>query len=464
MRSLAVGFSSAMLLALLLTPQVRRLAIRLGALDRYSARKVLGGSTVPRLGGLAIAVAFYVTWLLLWFGQSTLAVGAVTAWPPLAALLLGGLPILLLGCVDDLRGMRALTKLTVQVTVSVLLWYAGLRISGPVLGWDLPRWLSLLLTVLWITGVINAVNLIDGLDGLASGVALFALSSTAVIAMLRGELVLALLVVTLAGAVAGFLVFNWNPASIIMGDAGSMFLGYLLATTSIWTVQKSATIVLAVLPAVTLGLPLLDTSLTIGRRLLSGRPVMLADRDHVHHRLLGRGLSHRQAVMLLYAVCAVFSGLSIGMVLSGPVLSKLLLLLAALFAGGLAYALGYVGRGPEGVWEGLRRRRRNRAILRRLSSLGHQLQGAQQVADLQQAVREFAQALGTVDLTLVLDGSEAADRSETGTSYPIRTLDGVVARLELNVDERHISPDDRVLMQLLCDMLAPPLCRLSRRR
>ena len=465
MRALAGGFLCAMIVAIVLTPWVRRLALRIGALDRYSARKVIGGEVAPRLGGLGIAAAFYATLGLLWLAGSTLAVGAVTAWPPLGALLLGGVPILLLGCVDDLRGMGALTKLTVQISVSVLLWYCGLRIDGRVLGvFDLPDWLSLGLTVLWITGVINAVNLIDGLDGLASGVAFFALCSTAGIALLRGDLVLALLAVTLCGAVLGFLVFNWNPASIIMGDAGSMFLGYLLATTSIWTVQKAATVVLAVFPAVALGLPLLDTSLTIGRRLLSGRPVMLADRDHVHHRLLGRGLSHRKTVILLYAVCAVFSGLSVAIVTSSPGEARVLTLVAALFAVGLAYALGYVRNGPEGIWHGLRRRARNRALLQRLGSLGGELDKAHEVAELQEAVREFAEALGTVDLTLVLDGEPAERPAAPGTSYPIRATTGILARLESRVAEVRLSPDDRILVQLLCDLLAPPLRRLSGRR
>jgi hypothetical protein len=136
---------------------------------------------------------------------------------------------------------------------------------------------------------------------------------------------LALLTGTLMGAVLGFLRYNWAPASIMMGDTGSLFLGYLLAATSIWSVRKSATAVLVVFPVVALGLPLLDTSLTISRRLLAGRPVMQADRDHVHHRLLGHGLPVQKVVLLLYAACAVFSALSLGMVLVERTLARLCL-------------------------------------------------------------------------------------------------------------------------------------------
>jgi UDP-GlcNAc:undecaprenyl-phosphate GlcNAc-1-phosphate transferase len=465
-KTLIAGFVCAFLVALGLTPWVRRFSLHLGALDQHSARKVR--SSVPRMGGLAMAAGFYATLLILWLGGSGITAGVVVGAPQITALLLGGVPILVLGAVDDLRGMRALTKLTVQITVASLLWYAGLRVGGTATFFShfmLPAWASYAVTVLWITGVINAVNLIDGLDGLASGVAFFALAATGAIALGRGDLVLALFAITLGGAVLGFLVFNWNPASIFMGDTGSMFLGYLLASTSIWTVQKAATAVLLVFPAVALGLPLLDTSLTIGRRLLSGRPVMLADRDHVHHRLIDRGLTHRQAVMLLYAVCAVFSGLAVGMVFSSRPLSLFLLVLAALFALGLAWALGYVRRGPDGIWYSLQQRRRNRAMLQRMGELGPALEQARELADLQAAVRAFSDAMGTVDMHLVpgpaaIDAQGAGD-PRGGTRYPIRALDGVLGYIEAPVEEMQISADDRILMQLLCDLLAPQLRRLS---
>lgn len=472
MRALAAGFAFAFLIALVLTPLVRRLALALGALDQLSARKVHSGRQVPRMGGLGIAVAFYGTLMLLWLLHSQLFQGVLDEGQRVLALLCGGCPILLLGCIDDLRGMRALTKLTVQAAVATSLWWLGLRVDGALSLWTagaLPAWASLALTVLWISGVINAVNLIDGLDGLASGVAFFALLATVSIALLRGDLLLALLAATLCGAVLGFLVFNWNPASIFMGDTGSMFLGYVLATTSIWAVQKSATAVLVMFPAVALALPLLDTTLTIGRRILSGRPVMQADRDHVHHRLLGRGLSHRQTVGLLYAVCAVFSGLSVAIACASRALASALLLLSGLFALTLAYALGYVAGGPQGIWHSLRQRSRNRALLQRLEALGQELAQVTELADLEAAVRAFGDELKTVSLRLEITPiggwSLGSDVPQPGlTHYPIRLREGLQGYLEACIDERDISPDDRVLMQLLCDLIAPFLGRLRRSR
>jgi hypothetical protein len=212
---------------------------------------------VPRLGGLGIAVAFYFTVGLLWLLGSTVARATISPETPVGLILLGGVPILLLGIIDDLHGLRALPKLLVQTVVGVALWWSGLRVLGASSlhgSVELYGFVSCAATVLWLVAVINAVNLIDGLDGLASGVVLFALGTTTLAALWRGEHLLALLTGTLMGAVLGFLRYNWAPASIMMGDTGSLFLGYLLAATSIWSVRKSATAVLVVFPVVALGL------------------------------------------------------------------------------------------------------------------------------------------------------------------------------------------------------------------
>ena len=485
MRALALGFLMALLLSLLLTPAVRRLALWLGALDPFSARKVLAPSAVPRLGGLGIAAAFYVVVGVLWLLGSTVARATLHPATPVGWILLGGVPILGLGAIDDLYGLRALPKLLVQLAVGGLLWGAGLRVlgtsspggSGSI---ELYGVLSFVVTVAWLIGVVNAVNLIDGLDGLASGVALFALGTTTVAALLRGDVLLALLTGTLAGAVLGFLRFNWTPASIMMGDTGSLFLGYLLATTSIWSVRKSATAVLVVFPVVALGLPLLDTSLTISRRLLAGRPVMQADRDHVHHRLLGQGLPVRRAVLLLYGVCAVFALLSLGMVLGERGSGRWLLGAAAGFALLVAYALGYLRGGSQGLWAALRKRRRTQALLRELDATAVELQAAHEVAQVVGSVERFAAALKRplrlrLQAPPELFASAASDDSPSDatttagkppdqrplTRYPVGTRAAVLAHLELPLPESDLSPDERTLIQLLCDLLAPALVRLS---
>lgn len=460
MRAVGFGLILSLILSLVLTPLMRRLAQKVRALDPFSARKLLRPSQIPRLGGVAIALAFYVTVAVAWSTGSVVARATLEQGTHVFPILLGGIPILLLGIVDDLRGMRALPKLLVEASVALFLYWQGLRVlgtsgpSGPV---ELSQLLSALVTVAWVVGVVNAVNLIDGLDGLASGMAVIALSTTTVAALLRGELLLAFLTGSLAGATLGFLRYNFNPASIFMGDSGSLFLGYLLATTSIWSVRKSATAVLVVFPVVALGLPLLDTGLTISRRFLAGRPVMQADRDHVHHRLLLKGLPVRRAVLLLYGVCLVFSGLSLLMVLGSPWATRLGLALSVGFALLLGYWFGYLRLGPHGLLAALRRRGRTQKLLARLDVLPTELEQLQSLSEVQQVVTDFGVLLG-VPLTL-----DVTSESVEPGSYPImasgkhRRLLAVVSAHQ-SVDDSN--PDERTLIGLLCDALAPTLLRI----
>ncbi len=459
MRALGVGLVLAFALALALTPKIRRLAQRLGALDPFSARKLCFAPTVPRLGGLAVAAAFYLTLATLWLGRSVLTRATLSAETPVLEILAFGLPILLLGTFDDLYGLRALPKLTVEVLVSIGLWAAGLRIAA------LPNLLSLALTVAWLVGVMNATNLIDGLDGLASGVALFGLAATGAAALLRGDLLLGLLVVVLAGAVLGFLVYNLRPASIFLGDAGSLFLGYLLGATAVWSVRKTATAVLLVFPVVALGLPLLDTSLTISRRLLSGRPISQGDRDHVHHRLLGR-FGPNRAIYMLYAVCAVFSGLAVAMLIGGPLVARLALLGAVLCALGLAYLSGYLRSGPQGLVRALRDRKTTQRLLRELDALDRRLVHRPSQAELVREVEALSAALGYPLVLAEADGTAAATASSNlpassqNLRYPIgqgRTIYGYLVAWR---SESELSPAEQTILQLLCDVLAPRLARI----
>ncbi len=462
MRAVGFGLLLSLVLSLVLTPLVGRLALWLRALDPFSARKLLRPSQVPRLGGVAIAVAFYLTVAALWSSGSVVARATLQTGTPVLSILLGGLPILLLGIVDDLRGLRALPKLMVEIVVALLLYSQGLRVlgtSGPTGPIELSQLLSALVTVAWIVGVVNAVNLIDGLDGLASGVAVIALGTTTVAALLRGDLLLAFLAGSLAGATLGFLRYNFNPASIFMGDSGSLFLGYLLATTSIWSVRKAATAVLVVFPVVALGLPLLDTGLTISRRFLAGRPVLQADRDHVHHRLLLMGLPVRRAVLLLYAACLVFGGLSLLMVLGGSLLSRIGLLMSIGFALLLGYWFGYLRSGPHGLWAALTRRRRTRQLLGQIESLSVELDQSNSIEDVESVVTRFGGLLG---VALCLDLSvDAGTGAEAG--YPVVTpgKQGRLLGYLRPLDAGHQgNPEERTLLGLLCDALGPALARV----
>jgi UDP-GlcNAc:undecaprenyl-phosphate GlcNAc-1-phosphate transferase len=315
------GLALAFLIALAATPWVLRLALRLGAVDKKSTAKI-HPREVPRLGGLAIALGFYVPVLGLALRVNVYQAEIYAHPRRVIALLAGGVAILLLGVFDDLRGARAWQKLIVQVPVAALVWLAGVRIGGATgpsgHALMMPEWLSLIATVAWIVVVVNALNLIDGLDGLASGLALESLVVVALCAWHRDDPALALFALCLAGSVGGFLVHNFHPATIFMGDSGSMFLGYVLAVSTAWTSQKAATLVGTVLPALALGLPLLDTSMAVVRRALRGQTILRGDLDHIHHRLLARGLGQKRSVLLLYAVGLLFNALAVALVFVGP--------------------------------------------------------------------------------------------------------------------------------------------------
>jgi UDP-GlcNAc:undecaprenyl-phosphate GlcNAc-1-phosphate transferase len=298
------------------------------------------------MGGIAIAAAFYlpVAGLAL---RTNLFAGRLYGQPRRISALLGGaFVILLLGIFDDLRGAKAWQKLVVQVPVAALVWWSGVRVAtfslphGVV---ELGPQLSFLLTVVWVVGVVNAINLVDGLDGLASGIVLQALAAVAICSWHRQEPVLALLSIVLGGAVGGFLVYNRHPASVFMGDSGSMFLGFVLAVASMWSSQKGATAVGVVLPALALGLPLLDTSLAVGRRLFGKKAILTGDLDHIHHRLLRVGGSYGKTVLTLYAISFFFSALSVLLIFVDKSWEWPVAGVAFVAALGLLRWLGYLG-------------------------------------------------------------------------------------------------------------------------
>lgn len=291
-----LSFLIAAAVALVATPAVRRLAILTGFLAMPSPRGV-HDHPVPQLGGLAIFLGFAA--VLVWrFGVADATTRSV---------LLGGAAILVLGVIDDRVRLRPGVKLLGQVAVAALTVAMGVRMEwisnplGPGLvplgGWSYP------LTMLWIIAVINVINLIDGLDGLAAGVASIAALTLMLTALHTGLPELSIVLsAALAGGALGFLPYNFNPARIFMGDAGSMFLGFGLAVVSVEGLLKTTTVVALGIPVLALGLPIADTFLAILRRLAAGRSIAEADRQHLHHRLLEMGLSHRDAVIVLYII------------------------------------------------------------------------------------------------------------------------------------------------------------------
>ena len=311
MTSVLISFFLALVLTASLTPLVRRMALAVGAVDRPTARRV-HTRHVPRLGGIAIVLGFFLPLIALFAlntGTARIFFGAPRM---VGGLIAGALLVAGLGLFDDLIGVSAKMKLLVQGVAGCIAFAGGLRIEAISLPWLGPitlGWLALPATLFWIAAIINALNLIDGLDGLAAGVGFFACVTNFVVAYLGGNILIALLSATLAGSIIGFLFHNFNPAKIFMGDSGSMFLGFVLATSSLLGAgtQKSPTLIAILVPLMALGLPIMDMLFAIARRFLERRSIFSADRGHIHHRLLDLGLTHRRAVLLLYGLSLAFT-------------------------------------------------------------------------------------------------------------------------------------------------------------
>lgn len=328
-------FLLALFLSFVLTRFVRDFARSRGWVAAPSHERHLHSVPLPRLGGVAIFVSFATCMGLaaVWTLRNP-ALPATTFLGAMKTILVPATLVFLLGVYDDLRGVGPYVKFGVQAVAAAMLYAGGLRIINiPVLlgNRPLPWFGGLLFTVIWVLAITNAFNLIDGLDGLAAGSALFSTMVAFVLAVFHGPVLVEVMTIALAGAILGFLRFNFNPATIFLGDSGSLFIGFLLSALALYGAQKAPTIVAVAIPIVSFGLPILETVLSVIRRLISGRPVFTADREHIHHKLLQHGMSHRQVVIILYGVSAVFAMLSL--FLLWPTGSSLGLVMAVLGIG-----------------------------------------------------------------------------------------------------------------------------------
>ncbi|MCO4762341.1 MAG: undecaprenyl/decaprenyl-phosphate alpha-N-acetylglucosaminyl 1-phosphate transferase [Myxococcales bacterium] len=348
MRTYLVAFLLSLGISALLTPMVLRIANRLHLLDAPDGDRKIHVVATPRLGGIAIAAGFFAPIVgLAFFYNNAFSQEIQGDLLRLTLFLGGGLAILILGLIDDLRGVGAWGKLTVQTAVGVALWYGGLSFDHMViLGHDLNFGLmSLPLTVLWVAGIINAMNLVDGLDGLAAGIAFFAAFSLFSIALIDGNTPLALFAAALGGSVLGFLFYNFNPALIFMGDSGSMTIGYIFAACALWSAGKRSTAVSLMLPILALGLPIFDTLFAFARRAVRGNSPFVSDRGHIHHLLIDWGLSHRQAVLVLYLLSCVLTGAAVvTRATDDPVYAVILVSLTVAVAGAIRAIRTRLGR------------------------------------------------------------------------------------------------------------------------
>ena len=326
--SLIGAFIVAFVFSFASTPLVRKWAFKLKAVDVPKDGRRMHTHPIPRLGGLAIIFGFTVAVLCFYRVPSRRIIASFIGAGIIAAM----------GVVDDIKALDAKPKFLIQILAACIVVIGGnLKIDvltnpnflseNPY--WILPDWVSVPVTILWIVFITNAVNFIDGLDGLAAGVSAIMSVSLVFIALRVGEYPVALLGISLMGACFGFLPYNFNPAKIFMGDTGSTFLGFLLATMSIQGVFKSYAIISFAVPLLILGLPLFDAVFAMLRRISKGQSPMKADRGHLHHRLIDMGFSQKQTVFILYAISGVL-GITAVVLAESTALRAILILICVL--------------------------------------------------------------------------------------------------------------------------------------
>ncbi len=290
------AFVGAFIISLVTTPLAKTLSIKLGAID-YPKKRGMHNKPMPRMGGIAIVLGFMIMVIILSFFIEGLDK------KQFIGLIVGSMIIVILGMIDDVKNLRSRTKFCVQIIAALVVIFSGTKIE--LVLWPFTAFFqkfSIPITLLWIVGVTNAVNLIDGLDGLASGVSSIAALSLMVLCIMTGSELSCVLTAAIAGSCLGFLPRNFNPAELFMGDTGATFLGFTLAVSSIMGVFKGYAVLAVTVSTLCLGLPVFDTLFAMGRRAINGKPIMQADRGHLHHRLIDKGFSQRQTVLILYAI------------------------------------------------------------------------------------------------------------------------------------------------------------------
>jgi UDP-GlcNAc:undecaprenyl-phosphate GlcNAc-1-phosphate transferase len=382
---------------LAITPVCRAVCLRFGWADQPDFRKV-HRIPIPRTGGIAVFLGYAAAFGLLALPPLNASPATARALPGIYALFPAVLVVFCTGLLDDGLGLKPWAKILGQIVAGALACHAGVRIQSvagyPVAGawWHIP------LTIFWLVGCTNAFNLIDGLDGLAAGVGLFATATALFNALLTGNVGLALATAPLLGALLGFLPYNFSPASIFMGDCGSLTVGFLLGCFGVVWSQKSATLLGMTAPLIALAYPILDTALTIARRYLRHQRVFTADRGHIHHRLLARGLTTRRVVYVLYA----FSGVSAGVALLGTQNHLGAILLVA-FCGIVWFAVQYLGyeefdAARRLLFGGLFRNVLNANLS--IRQLEHSVEAARTLEDCWAALREGSRKLGFSEASL----------------------------------------------------------------
>ena len=335
---------SAFFISVTLTPIVRKTCQRRKLLDFPTDPRRIHTIPTPRLGGVAVYFAFFLPLFAIFLTDGAVYELFIDHLDMLLSLYITSTLVFAVGVYDDIRGATVLQKFLVQIVAAVLIYFLEFKvtlISVPFVGSVSPGILGFPITILWIVGVTNALNFIDGIDGLACGVSFFSVSTMLILSLFLNHILTAFLAAALVGAIFGFALYNFSPASIFMGDSGSLFIGFIIAAISLHGSQKSSTAVILLIPVVALGVPITDTLLAIIRRLSNGHSPFEADREHIHHRLLRMGFSSRQVVLLLYVVCAILGITALLMTaVNNQMLALILITLSVMAIGGMKM-LGY---------------------------------------------------------------------------------------------------------------------------
>ena len=343
MRTFIIAFLLSLLSSLLLTPRLRDFAIKLNWVDEVGGRKI-HTQPIPRVGGIAVLISTLIPLFALYLWNNDIS---KAFWGDVELLLglAGGLGIIaVVGILDDLRGVSAIVKLGAQIAAASVAYFAGIHIDVlglPFVGLIQLGWLSYGITVFWFVLAINAINLIDGMDGLAGSVVSLAAGTLFLMCLIEDKAVACLILLSMLGGLGGFLRFNLNPASIFLGDTGSMSLGFILSVISVHFTQKSSAVFSLVAALLILGLPIFDLGMAIVRRALAGKRIFSADQYHVHHILLRKGYSQNQSVLLLVVGAIAFEGLALAHIFVGDKLDAIVLFSVMVGLGIAVRALGY---------------------------------------------------------------------------------------------------------------------------
>jgi len=411
MRTYLIAFSLSVVFGVLLTRLIRDLALHFRWVDSPEDDRKIHTRPIPRLGGVAIAIAFALPFIGLRLYENDISV-AVRVDPNLIPALVGGGGIIVLvGVLDDFRGLPAIVKLLGQIAAASFVYWIGIRIEAVSIPfWQIVDlgWLSAVVTVFWFVLVMNSLNLIDGLDGLAAGVVILAGTTLFVMSVIEGNVLAALTLACLVGATLGFYVYNVNPATIFLGDTGSLLLGFILALISVHSSQKSYALFSIVAAMLVMALPIFDLTMTVIRRWMVGKPLFGADQHHIHHLLLRKGLSQRSSVLVLYGVTTLLSALGLLFIYANDAISALVIVALVQLCIVAVHFLGY--------GDVIRTDRRKNVLddvisvadarNQEIQTLANKIAAVEDAEMLWVRLGEAAELLGLETMTLTLDGGQ----------------------------------------------------------